>query len=119
MDVDRDTRIPVSIVTGACGSGKTTLLNHILFDQAARPGGGLRFAVVENGHSGIDETLLETRVSQLRVAGSENTEVIQVLNGCSVRRDIIRALRSMYGKILDKSSAGQFSRLFDAVLYHY
>merc|ERR1719379_1244840 len=67
------------------------MLNHILQDKTH----GMKFAIIENefGEVGVDEKIL-----------SENTneEVIEVMNGCiccTVRGDLVVALRRLYQKI--------------------
>lgn len=64
----RDTRTPVTIVTGALGAGKTTLVNRLL-ERA----GDRRVAVLENefGDVGIDGALIRAGVP-----------VIEVVDGC-------------------------------------
>eukprot|EP00964_Phaeocystis_antarctica_P125019 scaffold88666_cov53-Phaeocystis_antarctica.AAC.2 len=54
-DDEKDTRVPVTVLTGFLGSGKTTLLNHILTANH-----GKKLAVIENefGEVGIDDQLL-------------------------------------------------------------
>lgn len=81
----------MTILTGFLGSGKTTLLNHILEDPSHK----LRFAIIENefGEVGVDEKILSEKT---------NEEVIEVMNGCiccTVRGDLVVALKNLYAKI--------------------
>mmetsp|Transcript_1627 Transcript_1627/g.3540 ORF Transcript_1627/g.3540 Transcript_1627/m.3540 type:complete len:388 (-) Transcript_1627:328-1491(-) len=90
--------VPVTILTGFLGSGKTTLMNHIL----KSPEHKLRFAIIENefGEVGVDEKVL---------AEEADEEVIEVMNGCiccTVRGDLVQALKRLYQKV----------KSFDAVL---
>ena len=82
----RETRVPVTILTGFLGSGKTTLFNHIL--SASH---GKRIAVIQNefGEVGIDDALM-AKSTQFA-----ESEMVEVLNGCvccSVRTDLIKVL---------------------------
>merc|ERR1719327_1451568 len=88
---ERPQRVPVTILTGFLGSGKTTLMNHILED----PNHKMRFAIIENefGEIGVDEKILSEKT---------NEEVIEVMNGCiccTVRGDLVVALKNLYAKI--------------------
>lgn len=81
----RDTRIPVTVITGFLGAGKTTLLQRILNEGTNR-----NYAVIVNeyGDIGIDGDLIDT--------GEE--ELIELSSGCIccvVRGDLIRSIRSL------------------------
>jgi len=100
-DVDKNDKIPCSVLTGFLGSGKTTLLNHIL-----RVNHGKRIAVIENefGEVGIDDALVKGG----SMADEEN--IVEMNNGCiccTVRGDLIAGLKKLIknskksGKTLD------------------
>lgn len=67
------------------------MLNHILNDGSHK----MKFAVIENefGEVGVDEKVLSENVSE---------EVVEVMNGCiccTVRGDLVEALKKLYNKV--------------------
>lgn len=81
-EIKKDSRIPVSVLTGFLGAGKTTLLNYIL---TANHGHKIAVIVNEFGEVGIDNQL---------VVGADE-EIFEMNNGCiccTVRSDLIRIL---------------------------
>lgn len=67
--MEKDSRIPVTIITGFLGAGKTTLLNNLIKENPKK-----RFAIIENefGEIGIDGGLI--------VGTDEN--IFELSNGC-------------------------------------
>lgn len=85
IDTPKDSRVPLTVLTGFQGAGKTTLLNRILTEQH-----GKRIAVIKNefGEVGVDQEI---------VIGAEE-EIFEMINGCiccSVRGDLIRILGNL------------------------
>ncbi len=110
-------KVPVTILTGFLGSGKTTLLNHLL-----RANHGFKFAIIENefGEVGVDEKILASDGATVGEEGSAGSseEIIEVMNGCiccTVRADLVTALKRLHGRLVD-STHSEVRPLFDAVL---
>jgi G3E family GTPase len=81
----KDTRTPVTLLTGWLGAGKTTLLNRILADPH-----GHKFAVLVNefGNIGVDDRLV-TKSSE---------DLVELSNGCiccTVRGDLVKTLKRL------------------------
>ncbi len=99
MDI-KNTRIPVTLLTGFLGAGKTTLLNHLIKDENSG-----RIAVIMNefGAAGLDHDLIE-----------ESTEETVLMQSgclcCTFRGDISTTLSSL----LSRKTSGELS--FDRVV---
>lgn len=70
MEETKDTRIPVTIVTGFLGAGKTTMLNKLISSCKNK-----KFAIIENefGEINIDSEL---------VVGVKGENIYELSNGC-------------------------------------
>ncbi|WP_209123260.1 GTP-binding protein [Alkalihalobacillus sp. BA299] len=83
--MNKNEKVPVTVLTGFLGAGKTTLLNYILTENH-----GQKIAVIVNefGEVGIDNQL---------VVGADE-EIFEMNNGCiccTVRGDLIRILHDL------------------------
>lgn len=108
----KDGQIPVTILTGFLGAGKTTLLNYILTAHH-----GKKYAIIENefGAVAIDNQLLDQAVQK-----QDTVESITVLdNGClccTVRDDLITAMKNIVDKVEERYQAGVADAKLDGII---
>jgi len=93
QDIDKDKKVPVTIITGQLGSGKTTLLTYILKVQH-----GKRIAVILNefGNGSAEEQSLAVGQN-----GETYSEWLELRNGClccSVKDNGVKAIEMLMEK---------------------
>ena len=109
MQVEKDKKVPVTILTGHLGAGKTTLLRRILRNKL-----GLRIAVIENefgNEIGIERLLANVSVTDdadddqaaMNEVVTLNSEdlFIELSNGCvccSVKDSLVNTLETLLEK---------------------
>jgi len=86
MEEVKDTRIPVTIVTGFLGAGKTTMLNNLISSCKNK-----KFAIIENefGEINIDSDL---------VVGVKGENIYELSNGCvccTLNKELIFVLHDL------------------------
>ncbi len=90
----KDSRIPVTVLTGYLGAGKTTILNHVLNNREGR-----KVAVIVNDMSevNIDAGLVRKETSLSRT----EERLVEITNGCiccTLREDLLTEVDRLAGE---------------------